>query len=75
MHHRLVTVAFRCCVQIFLLIIIIIIIFGAHQHKAAGQKIKLNKIKMVTMASHSMTIVSWKETASLLLFYFILFYF
>ena len=37
--------------------------FWAHTHKAAGLKIKLNKIKMVATASHSVTIVLWKETA------------
>jgi len=37
--------------------------FWAHQHKAAGLKIKLSKIKMVATASHSVTIVLWKETA------------
>jgi len=31
--------------------------FGAHQHKAAGLKLKLSKIKIVAMASHSVTIV------------------
>jgi len=43
--------------------IIIIIFLGAHQHKVAGLKIKLSKIKMVATASHSVTIVLWKETA------------
>jgi len=37
--------------------------FLAHQHKAAGLKIKPSKIKMVATASHSVTIVLWKETA------------
>jgi len=34
-----------------------IVIFWAHEHKAAGLKIKLSKIKMVAAASHSATIV------------------
>ena len=41
----------------------IIIILGVHQHKAACLKIKLSKIKTVATASHSVTIVLWKETA------------
>ena len=34
----------------------------AHQHKTAGMKIKLSKIKMVAMVSHLVTTVLWKET-------------
>jgi len=52
----------RMLVLAVCLVIIVIIIFWAHQHKAAGLKIKLSKIKMVTTASHSVTIVLWKET-------------
>ena len=42
---------------------IIFFLGGGHQHKAAGLKIKLNRIKMVATASYSVTIVLWKMTA------------
>jgi len=51
--------------SIIIIIIIIIILFFismAHQHKTAGMKIKLSKIKMVAMVSHLVTTVLWKET-------------
>jgi len=50
-----------------LLLLLLLLLFWAHQHKAAGLKIKLSNIKMVATASHSVTIVLWKETALLLL--------
>ena len=33
-----------------------------HQHKEAGLKIKLSKIKTVATAPYSVTIMLWKET-------------
>ena len=48
-----------CTVYYYLLLLLL---FWAHQHKATGLKIKLSKIKMVATASHSVTIVLWKET-------------
>jgi len=60
--HALYASSVRPCSGLILyavrrLNIIIIVIFWAHQHKAAGLKIKLSKIKMVATASYSVTIV------------------
>ena len=49
--------------MLFVLLLLLLLFFSAHQHKAAGLEIKLSKIKMVATASHSVTIVLWKETA------------